>query len=127
MTGWYLSLRNDTIFWQVSILASNLLAGIAHGMVLPTPDFALTQVSVNRSSHALLTNEVPICVDNRDWIGQGIQDDDCVVVIDYMYGHYKDYFFNRYQFAMPESRAFGLESVVRTPIKLKYSKPLFAL
>ena len=109
--------------------AMNVLPYILYGMTLPSPGSSLntitnltTQVAGPSDSSELLTNRLPICVNNRDWTDQGIDEDHCSIVVNHMYDHYKSYFFSYYQFVAPDAWPISHETVVSTPIKINSGK-----
>ena len=105
-----------------------LSPGIVHGLVPPTPrySFNVERLARMKEVHDGLTNEtlgnrLPICVNHPDWTGQGIVAEDCQIVIDRVYDHYKDHFWIYYQFISPYGMPMPIKPVlVPTPIKVSY-------
>lgn len=107
-----------------------LTASSVHGVVLPVQQrssradiLAAANGMLNTSTTGTHGHRLPICVDHPTWTGQGIRNDDCEVATKAIYDHYKNYFWQYYQFATPDAipKKAGPEYVVRTPIKLSYS------
>ena len=118
--------------WTVAIIML-LTPNIVHGGVLPGSQRSskaeipsAANSTLNMSMSRMHGHHLPICVDHPTWTGQGIRNDDCQVVTKRLYNLYKDYFWSYYQFADRDAipGEVGPEEVVRTPIKLSYSKCL---
>ena len=112
-------LRRIAISRLMVVTALQMLTTITSAMVLPMHDASLSYGLANGSSHPRLKNEVPICVYNSDW-GQEIHNEDCHIVLNYMYNYYRFHLFYTYEFTEVGVSHPDSKHLVRTPLKIHH-------
>jgi len=99
-------------------------------LMLPGESSSLSSVSVNSSipsSTGLSTNDTvtwnsPKCVGNQDWMGGGIVESDCWILVNRVYSAILPQFERMYNFVAAESHSIAPPNALRLPRKYIYGE-----